>query len=437
MGRGVARPSRRRAGGAPASAIRVIALTLGCAIAFVGDAYAAKQTPPTRDAAKAATASNTAGATAPAERDGADNDAETAATKPVQPPDRWSAAEQQAAMKACIRTLAQVRADVSAVTPVRKGRCGSAAMITVSSIETDEARVRFMPPVELTCDMVPAIGRWLQDSVQPAAAKAFGGPVRALRGVGGYACRNRNGAKRGRLSEHAFGNALDIATFVVGGRGVRQPRKQGRGAAGTRVTRARRISVLRDWGPTRRDVQPDVVEDRKRDMPSASSAAQLHGTAQALERGETAGAETAIPLPELRETALGLVVPVRNPNRVTPGRYRREIRERSVVVPVSVARSRTVTGAVRSQRATRRVVAKPAATPAQRALPRRQKKTAPAKGVGARSTAALAPKSRFLKRIHADACRYFGTVLGPEANEAHRDHFHLDLAPRRRSNYCR
>jgi hypothetical protein len=29
-------------------------------------------------------------------------------------------------------------------------------------------------------------------------------------------------------------------------------------------------------------------------------------------------------------------------------------------------------------------------------------------------------------------------VLGPDANQAHRNHFHLDLAPRNsRSSYCR
>ena len=44
--------------------------------------------------------------------------------------------------------------------------------------------------------------------------------------------------------------------------------------------------------------------------------------------------------------------------------------------------------------------------------------------------------SVFLKTLHRLACKTFGTVLGPEANDAHRDHFHFDLAPRRRSNYC-
>lgn len=42
----------------------------------------------------------------------------------------------------------------------------------------------------------------------------------------------------------------------------------------------------------------------------------------------------------------------------------------------------------------------------------------------------------FLRRLHQGACTLFGTVLGPEANEAHREHFHFDLHPRRASNYC-
>ena len=45
-------------------------------------------------------------------------------------------------------------------------------------------------------------------------------------------------------------------------------------------------------------------------------------------------------------------------------------------------------------------------------------------------------KEQFLRRMHAGACTMFGTVLGPEANEAHRDHLHLDLAPRKHSAFC-
>lgn len=36
-------------------------------------------------------------------------------------------------------------------------------------------------------------------------------------------------------------------------------------------------------------------------------------------------------------------------------------------------------------------------------------------------------ESQFLKAIHRGACAHFTTVLGPNANDLHSDHFHLDL----------
>ena len=53
-----------------------------------------------------------------------------------------------------------------------------------------------------------------------------------------------------------------------------------------------------------------------------------------------------------------------------------------------------------------------------------------------REDAKKSAESAFLQRLHKGACGVFGTVLGPEANEAHRDHFHFDLASRRRSALC-
>jgi hypothetical protein len=45
------------------------------------------------------------------------------------------------------------------------------------------------------------------------------------------------------------------------------------------------------------------------------------------------------------------------------------------------------------------------------------------------------PKTKFVTFLHEDACRRFGTVLGPDANAAHKNHFHLDMK-KRRSGYC-
>lgn len=42
-------------------------------------------------------------------------------------------------------------------------------------------------------------------------------------------------------------------------------------------------------------------------------------------------------------------------------------------------------------------------------------------------------EQRFLERIQDSACRRFGTVLGPEYNAAHRDHFHLEHG---NGNFC-
>lgn len=36
-------------------------------------------------------------------------------------------------------------------------------------------------------------------------------------------------------------------------------------------------------------------------------------------------------------------------------------------------------------------------------------------------------KARFLRDLHASACDSFNTVLGPDYNAAHRNHFHLDM----------
>lgn len=46
-------------------------------------------------------------------------------------------------------------------------------------------------------------------------------------------------------------------------------------------------------------------------------------------------------------------------------------------------------------------------------------------------------KGRMLKQMHGAACGPFGTVLGPNADKYHRDHFHFDIARHRGSAYCR
>ncbi len=44
--------------------------------------------------------------------------------------------------------------------------------------------------------------------------------------------------------------------------------------------------------------------------------------------------------------------------------------------------------------------------------------------------------SAFLHQVHDEACDIFGTVLGPAANAAHHDHFHLDMKARKHRAIC-
>jgi len=46
------------------------------------------------------------------------------------------------------------------------------------------------------------------------------------------------------------------------------------------------------------------------------------------------------------------------------------------------------------------------------------------------------PTSEFLHVAHHEACEIFGTVLGPDANAAHHDHFHLDMKERKYRSIC-
>jgi len=42
-----------------------------------------------------------------------------------------------------------------------------------------------------------------------------------------------------------------------------------------------------------------------------------------------------------------------------------------------------------------------------------------------------------VRALHASACGRFGTVLGPESDRYHYNHFHLDTAEYRSGSYCR
>ena len=71
------------------------------------------------------------------------------------------------------------------------------------------------PEATLRCPAALALARWMKDSVIPTASAALPeqGRITTVNQATAYMCRLRNGAGTGKISEHARGNAIDIASF--------------------------------------------------------------------------------------------------------------------------------------------------------------------------------------------------------------------------------
>ncbi|WP_246003759.1 extensin family protein [Histidinibacterium lentulum] len=102
------------------------------------------------------------------------------------------------------------------------GRCGIENAVRVRSV----SGVRLSTPAMINCPTAVALKNWVERGLKPAVGGAGGGPVQ-MHVMASYSCRGRNNNPNARLSEHSFGNAIDIGAV--------------------RLADGREISVLRDW----------------------------------------------------------------------------------------------------------------------------------------------------------------------------------------------
>ncbi|MER2197743.1 extensin-like domain-containing protein, partial [Methylobacterium brachiatum] len=66
----------------------------------------------------------------------------------------------------------------------------------------------------LGCPALAEAEAWLADTIQPAANLYFGVPVAEIN-AGSYSCRGRNNQPGAKLSEHGFGNAIDVMSIKL------------------------------------------------------------------------------------------------------------------------------------------------------------------------------------------------------------------------------
>lgn len=124
---------------------------------------------------------------------------------------------------ACIAALDRSRLRYS-VTPTRplKNGCG-----LEHAVRPLRSQVAYSGPFDLTCGMMAAL-YWYEARLQALAELHLGTTIARIDHLGTYACRNVNSRETGRRSQHATGNAIDIAGF--------------------RLADGRRVTVLNDWG---------------------------------------------------------------------------------------------------------------------------------------------------------------------------------------------
>ncbi len=131
------------------------------------------------------------------------------------------------AENACLADhLVQPSAYVQPAPPINgPGICGLTQPFHVTALLDGE--VTLNSRYTLDCSMIAALNDWLRDVVEPAAQTRFNSRVVEIKSMGTYSCRGINGMAGATLSEHAFGNAMDIGGFVLAD--------------------GREITIVRDW----------------------------------------------------------------------------------------------------------------------------------------------------------------------------------------------
>jgi hypothetical protein len=138
-------------------------------------------------------------------------------TAPKAPPPPPVEKEDPATYAACIGDLKAIGAAFSEKERIDDGDgCGIDKPIEVTAILPG---VAIEPAATMRCGAALALAHWTRDTVIPMSEKAFpkAGRLTSLGQASSYICRNRNSATTGKLSEHARGNAIDIATFKFEG----------------------------------------------------------------------------------------------------------------------------------------------------------------------------------------------------------------------------
>lgn len=135
---------------------------------------------------------------------------------------------------ACLADLKAIGAVFKEEPRIDDGKgCGIDKPLTLSTVLPG---ITLKPEGKMRCETALELARWTKDAVLPAAKVALEseGDLTTINQASSYICRLRNNATTGKISEHARGNAIDIASFTFkSGKSIEiQPRDEDSTLAG-------------------------------------------------------------------------------------------------------------------------------------------------------------------------------------------------------------
>lgn len=114
--------------------------------------------------------------------------------------------------QACLKALTAIGATFKEIARIDDGNgCGIDKPIALSS---PLPGIEFKPEGKMRCEAALALAQWMKESVIPSAAALDNGKIVTINQASTYVCRLRNNASTGKISEHARGNAIDVASFT-------------------------------------------------------------------------------------------------------------------------------------------------------------------------------------------------------------------------------
>lgn len=98
--------------------------------------------------------------------------------------------------------------------PIKDGECGERSPLAVTGVLVNGRMVPLSSEALVTCEMATGLPTWLSAVDNYLAAREE--TRMAEVGIGtSYACRNRNNADTGFMSEHGLANGLDVTGFTL------------------------------------------------------------------------------------------------------------------------------------------------------------------------------------------------------------------------------